>query len=523
MHARLPGEPSATAFLTNARSVFPLGISLLFSMLVLTYLTTSKGAVVSLGVVTLVGVIIVMVLWPDLATLTVVGVLYLNVMAIAVKELHLTEWVAAMSVLPLGLPLVSHLVLRRERIRTGRLLALMGLFLVCLLLSSFFAKDHELAVQRILTYVLEGMLLFFLVYNVIRDLRMLKRVMWVLVLGAAFLGSLTLYQSVTGSYDQQFGGLAQRNLEYELALGGDDLPAELDPEMKRADRAGGPIDDPNRYAQNELMILPFAIFLLWYERSRLRKLMAAGSAMLILAAVVLSYSRGAFVTLAVLALLLALLQRERRLPTLAAAGLLLVLVVALAPGYRGRVTTMLGVHGLFSDQAGQQPDGAVRGRTTEMLAAVNVFLDYPIFGVGPAQYSPFYSIDYHMIPEIAFRYIPRTRRAHSLYAELAAETGIVGIFVFLSIVGWLLYQLWQASRRWVFNRPDLANLATTFLFSIVAYLGTALFLHLSYERYYWLLLALASAALHIGSEECRSMGRPNPAASFSPSRQKQQT
>jgi O-antigen ligase len=345
----------------------------------------------------------------------------------------------------------------------------------------------------------------------------------VLVLGAAFLGSLSLYQAVTGSYDQRFGGLAQRNLEHELALGGDDLPAELDPEMKLADRARGPIDDPNRYAQNELMICPFALFLLWYEKSWLRRLVAAGCAVLILAAVVLSYSRGAFAILAVLVLLLVLLRRERRLPILAGAVLLLVLVVALAPGYRGRVTTMLGVHGLVSDQAGEQPDGAVRGRTTEMLAAVNVFLDHPVFGVGPAQYSPFYSINYHLDPEIAFRYLPRTRRAHNLYAELAAETGIVGISVFLSIVGWLLYQLWQASRRWVFNRPDLANLATTFLFSIVAYLGTALFLHLSYERYYWLLLALASAALHIGSEEYRSMGRLNPAARFSPSRQKQQT
>jgi O-antigen ligase len=269
------------------------------------------------------------------------------------------------------------------------------------------------------------------------------------------------------------------------------------------------------------MIFPFALFFLWYEKSWLRRLVAAGCAVLILAAVVLSYSRGAFATLAVLVLLLALLRRERRLPTLAGAAMLLVLVVALAPGYRGRVTTMLGVHGLFSDQAvEQQLDGAVRGRTTEMLAAVYVFLDHPVFGVGPAQYSPFYSMSYHMNPEIAFRYLPRTRRAHSLYAELAAETGIVGMSVFLSIVGWLLYQLWQASRRWVFNRPDLANLATTFLFSIGAYLGTALFLHLSYERYYWLLLALASAALQIGSEEYRSMRSLSPAASFSPSRRK---
>ena len=496
----------------------PLGISLLFSVLVLTYLTSSAGAVVSLGVATLVGAILVMVLRPDLATLTVVCVLYLNLMAIAVKELHLSEWVAAMGALPLCLPLASHLMLRRQRIRTGGLLVPMGVFLVCLLLSSFFAKDQGLATQRILTYILEGMLLYFLLTNVICDLRTLKRVMWVLVLGAAFLGSLSLYQAITGAYGQRFGGLAQRQLAFEEAGGGNRTgPRE---EMRVADRASGPIGDPNRYAQNELVILPFAVFLLWYESSRLRRLMAAGSAMLILAAVILSYSRGAFVTLAVLLLLLTMVQRRRRGPALVGAALLLVLIVALAPGYRDRISTMLGVQGLFSAQASEQPDVVTRGRTTEMLAAVFVFLDHPVFGVGPAQYAPFYSMAYHLKPELALRYLPKSRRAHSLYAELAAETGIVGLTVFLSIVGWLLCRLWQARRRWALSHPDLANLATTFLFSIAAYLGTAMFLHLSFERYYWLLLAVASAALQIGSAEYRSM-RLNSVASSSPSREKQ--
>jgi len=207
----------------------------------------------------------------------------------------------------------------------------------------------------------------------------------------------------------------------------------------------------------------------------------------------------------VLLLLLALVQRRRRWPVLIGGALVFVLVVAVAPGYRERLATLQGARGLFSNQAPEQPDAVTRGRATEMLPALNVFRDHPIFGVGPGQYSPFYSISYHMNPEIAFRYIPKSRRAHNLYAELAAETGILGLTVFCSIFSWLLYRLWQARRRWARSRPDLANLATTFVFSIAAYLGTAMFLHLSYERYYWLLLAAATAALQIGSAEYSSM------------------
>jgi O-antigen ligase len=198
-----------------------------------------------------------------------------------------------------------------------------------------------------------------------------------------------------------------------------------------------------------------------------------------------------------------------------------VLVVAIAPDYRGRMATLLGIEGLFSDQASEQPDHVTRERTTNMLAAVHVFLDYPIFGVGPAQYPPFYSMDYQLKPELALSYVPESRRAHTLYAELAAETGIVGITVFLSIVGWLFCRLWQARRTWSRGRPDLANLAMTFTFSIAAYLGTAIFLQLSYERYYWLLLALASAGLQIGSAEYRSMRRLNSVSSSPPGRQDQ--
>lgn len=492
------------------RPIVAVSLSMLFSLLVLAYITSRLGAAASLGVAILVGVGLVMVLWPETATMAVMFVLYSNLAVVAVRQFHVNEWVAALGALPLSIPLASYLLVRRVRIKTGLPLVLMVVFLICMMLSSFFAKDPGLAAERITTYLLEGLLLYFLVFNVIRDMTTLKRVLWVLVLGAALLGGLSLYQAATGSYNQQFGGLAQRNLSLEEET--DQTPDKFGHKkttVHLADRSGGPLGSPNRYAQNELMVLPLALFLLWNDKSRVMRVVAAGSAVLILSAVLLSYSRGAFVTLAVLLLLFAMVQRRRRLPVLAAGALVIVLVLTLSPGYSERMKTLLGVEGLFSQEASVRPDSVTRGRTTEMLAALHVFLDYPVFGVGPGQYAPFYSMAYHMNPEIALRVIPKTRRAHSLYAELAAETGIVGLIVFFSIVGLILHHLWQARRRWSYGRPDLAQLATAFVFSILAYLGTAVFLHLSYERYYWLLLAVASAALQIGYAEyqaSRSIG-----------------
>jgi O-antigen ligase len=92
---------------------------------------------------------------------------------------------------------------------------------------------------------------------------------------------------------------------------------------------------------------------------------------------------------------------------------------------------------------------------------------------------------------------PVDREAHSLYAEILAEGGALGTFFFLGIVGVTLRELHRARRRWRQRRPELADLAAGFLFALTAYMATGVFLHLSYERYFWILVALAGATAHI--------------------------
>jgi hypothetical protein len=47
------------------------------------------------------------------------------------------------------------------------------------------------------------------------------------------------------------------------------------------------------------------------------------------------------------------------------------------------------------------------------------------------------------------------------------------------------------------RRPDLARAAAGFSLLILAYLGTGMFLHLAYERYYWFMVGLTAAAAGI--------------------------
>ena len=63
-----------------------------------------------------------------------------------------------------------------------------------------------------------------------------------------------------------------------------------------------------------------------------------------------------------------------------------VLLLAL-PQYRSRIATLPVVLQLVQgDRAGREADGALQGRLTEMWAAMLVFADHPIAGVGPGRF-----------------------------------------------------------------------------------------------------------------------------------------
>ena len=382
----------------------------------------------------------------------------------------------------------------------------MMLFLTSLLASSLIAQDKNMALMWILNFIVEGIILYFLVINVVRNIQNLKHIIWLLIIASGFLGSLSLYQELADDYSNTFGGLAQRRKdisEYDGPMPGENstMGIEKREKVSGVHRAGGPLGAPNRYSQFMLMILPLAVFRFWGEDRKKMRLFALSGTLLILSGIFLSYSRGGFLTLMLMAMLLTFMRYVKPVQLVKSFAVLILIMGIAAPGYFARLDSIRGVQGLFSQDAEVEPDGPTRGRLTEMLAAFTAFLDYPILGVGPGQYTPFYSAKYQTNEEIMFRYLDKNRRAHILYFELMAETGILGFSIFMAIAILVLHRLWQIRRQTLQTRPDLANIATSFWFAIIAYLGTAVFLHLSYQRYYWLILALASAAVYIIQEE----------------------
>jgi O-antigen ligase len=316
---------------------------------------------------------------------------------------------------------------------------------------------------------------------------MLRRVVWVLVVVGIILGGVPLYQQVTGTFDNQYAGFAQTTGD-SFRTGGETLLGEI-----RQPRLAGAIGEKNYYAQIMLMLVPLGLFRFWGERSLPLRIFGLVGAIVASIGMVLSFSRGAAVGFALMLVILFFL----RLIKLYQLGMFIVvaaLVVALIPQYTLRLLSLQSVASLFSEDSGTgEADSAITGRAIEMLAAYNVFIDHPILGVGPGQFK-YYSKEYS--DELGLDVLVGTREAHSLYLGIASQLGILGIFTFMAILFVTLRNL----ARTRIEKPAMANMATTFMLVIISFMTTGIFLHLSYVRYFALMLALASVTSIVSPE-----------------------
>jgi putative inorganic carbon (hco3(-)) transporter len=368
--------------------------------------------------------------------------------------------------------------------------------LIVQLIGTLLAANPGVATAELVTYSVEGVGLYFLVTNLVRTRELLRRVIWVLLAVGAFLGSLSIYQQLTGDFASNLLGFAQS--------AGDPFRAGHDVQPRLA----GQIGEVNRYAQTMLVLVPLGLFQFWSERSRRRRAAAAAATVLITGGVVLTFSRGAAVGFALVLLLMVVL-RYIRLRQLTVIAVGLVVVLAVVPASRERLSWLGGVTHLAGTQPASDPNhdsGNLRSRATEVVAAGLVFVDHPILGVGPGMFPEYYG-EYAQRVQYSWleaRVEPEDREAHNLYTGIAAETGAVGLALFFGIVVLTLRQLRTARRLALGRDTELANTTTALMLAVTAYLATGVFLQLSYQRYFWLLMALAGASASIALSELRA-------------------
>jgi len=435
-------------------------------------------------------------------------VLWTN-LAVVLTQFHgVPQIVASSVVVVLLIPIVRALIVERQPPVVTPVLPLVLIFLSTLFLAGIRSPEPSVVQNNIGLYLTEGLLLYLLVSNAVRTLPVLTATLWTLILAGALLGGLSVFQEFTHTYANDYAGFAQVD---RLDTGGGFNIAPADATQKELrPRLGGPLGSENRYAQLLAVVFPLALMRAFRDPRRGRRLAGGVASILIAAGIFLTFSRGAAVAVGV-TIVLILLLRELKLRHVLPALAVLTAVVALAvPDYVTRLSTLEGVTALSSSttDSTDKPDSALIGRETENLAALHVFIDHPVTGVGPGVYFHDYSRDY--ANRLGLRYLASERRGHSLYLEMAADTGIMGLTAFLVMVGVPIVLLFKQARYWRNRDSERAIVASSLVFALVAYLSTAMFLHLSYQRFFWAILALASAAFWVLGRDQEEARRSSP-------------
>lgn len=317
--------------------------------------------------------------------------------------------------------------------------------------------------------IVKDFLIIFIIVQLTTEEDAWKNMQWILIGCAIFLSVLTWYQFLMDDFSQTFYGLALSRADSVEGA----LEADLD-----FDRVSGPIGDPNFYAQILVMIIPLAMYRFLTDPSRFGRMIGLGALCIIGGAIIFTYSR---ITLLVMILIIGLILFERRVDfykVVIGTWLVMVIVFPVLPeSFTARMATIVGIDA----GSAEQDDVSAQGRLSEAIVATQMFQDYPILGIGYTQYGRNYQ-SYSAFLGLDKRI--GERQAHSLYLEIAAETGVVGLTTF-SIALFFLFRSGVEARQILYEieREDLVPWVAAFQFALLAYLLNSIFLHDSFSRY----------------------------------------
>ncbi len=187
---------------------------------------------------------------------------------------------------------------------------------------------------------------------------------------------------------------------------------------------------PNPFAGFQLLLLPVALVRFLYAREIRDRFAHGAIALLLTISLILTYSRGAWISLVLTIPVALVILRPlawgawaRRMAVLA---LLVGAVVVLLT--RGAVLegSTRGAYGHDGSAVGFE-DLSIRGRLGFWESGLRIFRDYPLLGTGAGTFSaihPLYQRDARFY----------SKDVHNYYLQTAAEMGLIGVVVLAAIV-----------------------------------------------------------------------------------------
>lgn len=307
-----------------------------------------------------------------------------------------------------GLPTYMGGARDRERGRIPIYLVLMILALIGVMFLSMTVAISKTDSLKEISKWLEFIVLIMLGAQYLRT----RRQIWTLVI---FIGVAAITQALFG-YAQAVFGLGPQSFVRSYTL-----------------RVYGTFDQPNPYAGYLNMALVVALAITVLGRDWLTRVIAGITTCLIGGAFYLTQSRGAEVALiAILPLIvLAGMPRVRVWMRIVIIGLLTIveaMIAGIIPLYLfNQFNTFLGLNQISLIDPTQQ-NFSTAERLAHWIAGIRMYQAHPILGVGIGNYPDAYP-NYYVAA-----FVNSLGHAHNYYINIAAETGTIGLVIYLLFI-----------------------------------------------------------------------------------------
>lgn len=464
----------------NASQTFRLIVVLIMLVLGLKIVLAGAYAIgsMNLGIFVVGGFIaaiggIMMVLRPDVAMIILVASVYTNSSDVLERAFGIPSLNQALIAVAFLSVIGTRAVIQKRPLRFGITEMAIALYMAMAIVSLFAAGEVGEGIYAIEDFAKDFVIVLVIV-QLCAEERTWKQMQWTLLASAGILGTMTVYQTLTGNYEFEFWGYAK--VPFHQIVGNFDSA-----------RPTGPLDDPNYYSQILLFIQPIA-FYRWYAptvKTLWPRLLAFIFWANIVLTAIFSYSRSAFLMLVAIMIIIVL---ERKMDIFKVAVGAFVLITAITPflpdGYTDRISTLTGVF----QSAEMQTEASFEGRTSQAVVAMKMFQQNAITGVGYSLYEENY-LEYSA--KVGLDQRGEARAAHSIYLEVMAETGLMGMITF----GFMLYIFYSVSQKAVrdltaIGRADLVPWIRGIQLGFLSYLLTSIFLHDDWPRHFRLGLGL---------------------------------
>jgi O-antigen ligase len=247
----------------------------------------------------------------------------------------------------------------------------------------------------------------------------------------------------------------------------------------------GLLSNPNDLAMNIALNWPLCLAFLLTGRGVVKKMFWATTMLVMIYALMATYSRGGFMALAV-AILICLWDfgiRGRRAYLLGIAVLGLAGMLVVAPGnYVKRLETLFGKF-----QEGDYDRGSAEARKELLEKSLVITATHPVFGIGPGNFPSYTGL---------------WRVTHNTYTQLSSECGIPGLLLFFLLLRRAFLNLFYL--RKMPRAPDKQEMhlyVSALSASFVAYLVGAFFSSSAYELFPYYMVIYTTLLYRLGFPE----------------------